>query len=78
MGLRAFWLLFLIGCSSSYAGLFDDEEARRQIAAQQVSIGDLRNQGQMLGARIAKMEEALNNQPLLELHNQMEALRFDL
>ncbi|MEO7320170.1 MAG: tol-pal system protein YbgF, partial [Nitrosospira sp.] len=42
------------------------------------SIGDLRNQGQMLGARIAKMEEALNNQPLLELHNQMEALRFDL
>lgn len=76
--LRAFWLLFLIGCSSSYAGLFDDEEARRQIAAQQVSIGDLRNQGQKLEARIAKMEEALNNQPLLELHNQMEALRADL
>ena len=74
----AFWLLFLIGCSSSYAGLFDDEEARRQIAAQQASIGDLRNKGQMLEARIAKMEEALNNQPLLELHNQMEALRFDL
>jgi tol-pal system protein YbgF len=76
--LRAFWLLFLIGCSSSYAGLFDDEEARRQIAAQQASIGDLRNKGQMFEARIAKMEEALNNQPLLELHNQMEALRADL
>ena len=76
--LRAFWLLFLIGCSSSYAGLFDDEEARKQIAAQQVSIGDLRNQGQTLEARIFKMEEVLNNQPLLELHNQIESLRFDL
>lgn len=76
--LRAFWLLLLIGCSSSYAGLFDDEEARKQIAAQQVSIGDLRNQGQTLEARIFKMEEVLNNQPLLELHNQIESLRFDL
>jgi tol-pal system protein YbgF len=78
--LRAFWLLFLIGCSSSstYAGLFDDEEARKQIAAQQVSIGDLRNRGQTLEARIVKMEEVLNNQPLLELHNQIESLRFDL
>lgn len=78
MLLRAFWLLLLIGCSSSYAGLFDDEEARKQIAAQQVSIGDLRNQGQTLEARIFKMEEVLNNQPLLELHNQIESLRFDL
>jgi tol-pal system protein YbgF len=76
--LRAFWLLFLIGCSSSYAGLFQDEEARRQVAAQQTSIGNLRNQVQMLEARIAKMEEALNNQPLLELNNQIEALRLDL
>jgi tol-pal system protein YbgF len=77
--LRAFfWLLLLIGCSSSYAGLFDDEEARKQIAAQQVSIGDLRNQGQTLEARIAKMEEVLDNQPLLELHNQIESLRLDL
>lgn len=79
MLLRAFfWLLLLIGCSSSYAGLFDDEEARKQIAAQQVSIRDLRNQGQTLEARIAKMEEVLDNQPLLELHNQIESLRLDL
>lgn len=76
--LRAFWLLFLIGCSPSYAGLFQDEEARRQIAAQQTSIGNLRNQVQMLEARIVKMEEALNNQPLLELNNQIEALRLEL
>jgi tol-pal system protein YbgF len=77
--LRAFWLLlFLAGSHSSYAGLFDDEEARRQIAEQQAALGKLRTQDQALDARIAKMEELLSNQPLLELHNQIEALRLDL
>ncbi len=78
MLLRAFWLLFVIGCNSSYAGMFDDEEARKQIAAQQILIGDLRSQGQTLEMRVVKLEELLNNQPLLELHNQIEALRLDL
>ena len=35
MRLRAFLLLLLIGCNPAYAGLFNDEEARKQIAAQQ-------------------------------------------
>lgn len=78
MLLRAFWLLFLIGCNVSYAGIFDDEEARKQIAAQQTLIGELRNQGRTLEARTVKLEEILNDQPLLELHNQIEALRHDL
>ncbi|MDN5752869.1 MAG: tol-pal system protein YbgF [Nitrosospira sp.] len=58
--------------------MFDDQEARKQIAAQQASIGDLRSQGQALETRIVKLEELLNNQPMLDLHNQMEALRLDL
>ena len=58
--------------------MFDDQEARKQIAAQQALIGDLRNQGQTLEARIVKLEELLNSQPLLDLHNQMETLRLDL
>lgn len=79
MPLRAFLLLlFLIGSSSSYAGLFDDEEARRQITGQQAMIGNLRTQSQALDARIVKLEELLSNQPLLELHNQIETLRLDL
>ncbi|MDE2365558.1 MAG: tol-pal system protein YbgF [Betaproteobacteria bacterium] len=78
MALRAFWLLLLIGCNSSFAGLFDDEEARRQIATQQTSIGNLRTQSQALDARVVKLEELLSNQPLLELNNQIEALRLDL
>jgi tol-pal system protein YbgF len=76
--LRVFWLFFLIGCSPSFAGLFDDAEARRQIEAQQASIADLRTQGQLLETRIARLEELLNNQPLLEIHNQIVALRLDL
>jgi tol-pal system protein YbgF len=76
--LRAFWLLLLIGCNSAYAGVFDDQEARRQISAQQALIGDMRNQGQALEARVIKLEETLSAQPLLELHTQIEALRLDL
>lgn len=78
MPLRAFWLVFIIGCNSSFAGVFDDEEARRQIAAQKASIGEVRGQGQALESRVVKLEDLLNNQPLLELHSQIEALRLDL
>ena len=78
MRLRAFLLLVLIGSNPSYAGLFDDEEARKQIAAQQALIADLRTQVQALDARIVKLDEALSSQPLLDLHNQIETLRLDL
>jgi tol-pal system protein YbgF len=76
--LRAFSLLVLIGCNTAYAGVFDDEEARRQIAAQQALIGELRSQGQAMESRVVKLEDALSSQPLLELHSQIEALRLDL
>jgi tol-pal system protein YbgF len=77
--LRAFGLLlFLFGWSTSQAGVFDDEEARRQIAQQQVVIGNLRTQAQTLDERIVKLEELLGNQPLLELNNQIESLKLDL
>jgi tol-pal system protein YbgF len=76
---RAFWLvLLLIGSNSSYGGMFDDEEARRQIAAQQLVITEMRNQAQALEARTVKLEDALGNQPMLELQNQIETLRQEL
>jgi tol-pal system protein YbgF len=78
MRLRAFLLLVLIGSNASYAGLFDDEEARKQIASQQALIADLRNQVQALDGRIIKLDEALSSQPLLDLHNQIETLRLEL
>ena len=74
------WLLLLslLGCNVVYAGLFDDEEARKQIASQQILISDLRNQGQALEARIAKLEETLKNQALVDLYTQVETLKLDL
>ena len=76
--LRAFWLVLAIGCNASHAGVFDDEEARRQIAAQQSVITEMRNQAQALETRTVKLEDMLANQPLLELQNQIEGLRLEL
>ena len=71
MRVRALLLSLLIVVSNpGYAGLFDDKEARKQIADQQALIGDL-------FMRITRLEEALNNQALLNLHSQIEALKQD-
>ena len=64
---RAFLLLFLMGCNVSYAGLFGDGKAREQISV-------LQGQVEQMEARIAKMEETLNSQGLLELYTQVETL----
>lgn len=71
---RAPLLLLLIGCNPGYASWFGDTGARKQIAEQQVLLGDLFNQGRTLEERLAKLEE----RGLLELHNQIETLRLDL
>lgn len=64
---RVFLLLFLIGCNVSYAGLFGDDKAREQISV-------LRGQVEQMEAHIAKMEETLNSQGLLEIYMQVETL----
>lgn len=71
MLIRAFLLLLLLGCNVSHAALFGDDEAREQIAA-------LRKQVSEMEARIAKMEQALNSQALLELYAQVETLGLEL
>lgn len=71
MLIRAFLLLLLLSCNVSYAALFGDDEAREQIAA-------LRKQVSEMEARIAKMEQALNSQALLELYAQVETLGLEL
>lgn len=71
MLIRAFLMLLLLSCNVSYASLFGDDEAREQIAA-------LRKQVSEMEARIAKMEQALNSQALLELYAQVETLGLEL
>ncbi len=71
MLIRAFLLLLLLSCNVSYAALFGDDEAREQITA-------LRKQVSEMEARIAKMEQALNSQALLQLYAQVETLGAEL
>ncbi|GDX59579.1 tol-pal system protein YbgF [Nitrosomonadaceae bacterium] len=71
MRVRALLLsLLLVVSGPGYAGLFDDKEARKQIADQQSMIGDLLT-------RITRLEELLENQSLLNLQTQIESLRQD-
>lgn len=59
------------------AGLFDDDVARKQIADLQKRV-DAQN-GEM-SSRLARLEEMLKapNQPVLELANQLQAMREEL
>ncbi|MBI2311904.1 MAG: tol-pal system protein YbgF [Betaproteobacteria bacterium] len=76
---KALLALLLAGAwSTGHAGLFDDEEARKRIAEQQAQIGQLQTQNQALLDRVAKLEDALKNQGLLDLLNRIEALTAEI
>lgn len=57
--------LGLLATSGARAGLFDDDEARKQIA-------DLRNAQQQTVDRLNKLESVINNQKILTLLNSLE------
>ena len=64
-------VLLLSALAPAHAGLFDDEEARKQIAAEKRRIdemkSDLKTHQETVNARIGKVEEALKSQALLDL-----------
>lgn len=60
------------------AGLFDDDVARQQIVEQSKRLDDVRQQQGLIAERLAKVEDALKNQPVLGLVSQIEALREEL
>ncbi len=66
----------------AHAGLFDDDEARKQIATEKKRIdelsADLKTQQQAVDGRIGKLEEALKSQALLDLFTQIESLKVEL
>jgi len=68
--------LFAAGTAS--AGMFDDEVARKQIAEQQKRVDDLRQQGDSMAARLAKLEDAAKAQPVLALAAEIEKLREEI
>ena len=80
LGCGAVLLLGAIGFA--HAGMFDDDEARKQIAVERQRVDELKNelkkQQEAVEARIVKLEEALKNQALLDLFTQLEALKLDM
>ncbi len=75
-------LLFAVLGLPAHAALFDDEEARRQIAVEKKRVDEVKSElmirQQAVDARIAKVEEALKSQALLDLFTQLEALKADM
>jgi tol-pal system protein YbgF len=62
----------LAAAAPAYAGLFDDEEARRQIA-------DVRRQVETQGKTLERIEsQIIDRKALLELVNQIEALKGEI
>jgi peptidoglycan hydrolase CwlO-like protein len=80
-----FWcaaVLLLCTLGAAHAALFDDDEARRQIAVEKQRVNELKNelarQQEAVDARIGKLEEAAKAQPLLDLFTQLEALKLEM
>lgn len=75
-------MLFAASIAGAHAGLFDDDEARKQIAAERRRLDDvkeeLKSQQQAVDTRINKLEEALKSQALLDLFTQLEALKLEM
>ena len=71
-------LLFAALGATAHAGMFDDDEARKQIAAERKRIDDVKAQQQAVDARLNKMEEAFKSQALLDLFSQIEALKLEM
>jgi tol-pal system protein YbgF len=71
-------LLFAALGATAHAGMFDDDEARKQIAAERKRIDDVKAQQQAVDARLSKMEEAFKSQALLDLFTQIEALKLEM
>jgi tol-pal system protein YbgF len=75
-------VLFLGALAPAHGGLFDDDEARKQIAAEKKRVDELKTelitQQQAVDARIGKLEEALKSQALLDLFTQLEALKLEM
>jgi tol-pal system protein YbgF len=71
-------LLFAALGATAHAGMFDDDEARKQIAAERKRIDDVNAQQQAVDARMNKIEEAFKSQALLDLFTQIEALKVEM
>lgn len=71
-------LALALFAGAAQAGLFDDEEARKGVEQSKKDITQLQAGTKALDARVAKIEEGLKSQSVLDLLNQIEALKQEL
>src|SRR5437870_4937496 len=67
--------LTILSAMPARAGLFDDDEARKRILANEA---EMRQKNTAFEERISKMENSIKNLGLLELNNQIEELKGEL
>ncbi|HSD59595.1 MAG TPA: tol-pal system protein YbgF [Burkholderiales bacterium] len=72
----ALTLALLAGAAQ--AGLFDDEEARKGVEQSKKDITQLQAGAKSLDARLARIEEAVKSQSMLDVLNQIEALKQEI
>lgn len=76
--IRSIAALILAIAAPAYAGMFDDDVARKQIVEQSRRVDDLKLQTETISSRIGKIEESLRNQSMVDVVNQMESLRREI
>ena len=64
----------LLLSASAHAGLFDDEEARKQIVQLRAQLSDTQR---ALDARIGELEAQARNRSIIDLFNQVETLKTE-
>lgn len=73
----SFWVL-LFAALPAAAALFGDDTARQGVAEQAKRVDALKLESDAMTKRLAAVEEALKNQPVLELASQLQLLRQEL
>ena len=66
--------LALAGINAAHAGLFDDEEARKQILQLRSQIAETQR---TLDQRVGELEAQARNRSIIDLFNQVETLRTE-
>jgi len=67
-------VLAALALSTSYAGLFDDEEARKQILLLRNQIAETQRS---LDQRVGELEAQARNRSIIDLFNQVETLKSE-
>ncbi|HUO44510.1 MAG TPA: tol-pal system protein YbgF [Burkholderiales bacterium] len=75
---RGLMAALLFALMPAHAAIFDDDEARKQIAVERARVDDALKQLDAISERLGKVEDQLKSGGLLDLQSQIEQLRQDL